>query len=148
MSRIIVGIDGSAAAAKAFGWALDHADGDDTVVAVHTWRIYPVVGLEAPIYNPADFEGEAHRFVNEFLDTIAVPDDGPTIERSVVHGAAPRVLVDESAKADLVVVGSRGLGGFRGALLGSVSTYVVHHAECPVVVVPADDDDDGGDGDV
>ncbi len=141
MSRIIVGIDGSAAATEAFEWAYAHADESDTLVVLHTWRIYPVVGLEAPIYNPSDFEGEAHRFVTEFLETIPTRDDGPTIERSVVHGAAPRVLVDESAQADLVVVGSRGLGGFRGALLGSVSNYVVHHAECPVVVVPSNEED-------
>lgn len=142
MSRIIVGIDGSTAAAKAFDWAYDHAGEGDTLVVLHTWRIYPVVGLEAPIYNPSDFEGEAHRFVAEFLDAVPARESGPTIERSIVHGAAPRVLVDESAKADLIVVGSRGLGGFRGALLGSVSTYVVHHAECPVVVVPSGDPDE------
>lgn len=142
MSRILVGIDGSESADQALRWAYDHATADDTVVAVHTWQIYPVVGLEAPIYNPSDFEVGATRFVRERLEAFETRSDGPALEPKVVHGAAARVLVDESANSDLVVVGNRGLGGFRGALLGSVSGFVVHHAACPVVVMRSADEND------
>lgn len=139
MTKIIVGIDGSSAARSAFDWAYDHATSNDTVVALHTWRISPVAGLEAPVYNPADFEVDARRFLSEFIDAIPARDDGPTVEQRTVHGAPAQVLVEEAAAADLVVVGSRGLGGFRAALLGSVSAFVLHHSACPVVVVPPAD---------
>ena len=59
------------------------------------------------------------------------------IERRVVEGAPATVLVDESRQADLLVVGSRGHGGFAGLLLGSVSQQCAHHAACPVVIVHA-----------
>jgi nucleotide-binding universal stress UspA family protein len=59
------------------------------------------------------------------------------IERRVSEGAPATVLVDESRQADLLVVGSRGHGGFAGLLLGSVSQQCSHHAACPVVIVHA-----------
>jgi len=58
-----------------------------------------------------------------------------------VEGTAAAALVEESRGADLLVVGSRGLGGFRGLLLGSVGQQVAHHAACPVVIVPHGRDD-------
>ena len=58
------------------------------------------------------------------------------VERRVVEGAAASVLVDESRDAELLVVGSRGHGGFAGLLLGSVSQQCAHHATCPVVIIP------------
>jgi nucleotide-binding universal stress UspA family protein len=61
--------------------------------------------------------------------------DDVKIERRVVEGPAASVLVDESRAADLLVVGSRGHGGFTGLLLGSVSQQCAQHAECPVVIV-------------
>jgi nucleotide-binding universal stress UspA family protein len=62
--------------------------------------------------------------------------DGVEVEQVTVEGAAPRVLLEQAEDAELLVVGSRGLGGFRGLLLGSVSQQCAHHAQCPVVVVP------------
>jgi nucleotide-binding universal stress UspA family protein len=61
---------------------------------------------------------------------------GVDVEPVVREGAPARVLLEEADDADLLVVGSRGLGGFRGLLLGSVSQQCSHHAPCPVVVVP------------
>jgi nucleotide-binding universal stress UspA family protein len=58
------------------------------------------------------------------------------------YGHPGRCLVDLSDEVDLLVVGRRGLGGFKGLLFGSVSTYVVHHADCPVVIIPAEPIDD------
>ena len=68
---------------------------------------------------------------------MSIPDPGGVdIERRVVVGAPGAVLVAESREADLLVVGSRGHGGFAGLLLGSVSQQCAHHAACPVVIVP------------
>jgi nucleotide-binding universal stress UspA family protein len=65
----------------------------------------------------------------------ALPDAGDVeVERRVVEGAPGAVLVAESRDADLLVVGSRGHGGFAQLLLGSVSQQCAHHAECPVVI--------------
>lgn len=61
--------------------------------------------------------------------------EGVKIERRISHGPTTQVLLDAAADADLLVVGSRGLGGFRGLLLGSVSQQVVQHATCPTVVI-------------
>jgi len=67
----------------------------------------------------------------------AIPHPGDVeVEHRIVEGTAAAALVEESRGADLLVVGSRGLGGFRGLLLGSVGQQVTHHAACPVVIVP------------
>ncbi len=81
----------------------------------------------------------AERFVQRFVDET-VPDlQGVEITSLALQASetAARTLVDASKGADLLVVGSRGLGGFKGLLLGSVSQQCVQHAECPVVIVRA-----------
>ena len=70
-----------------------------------------------------------------------VDSDDVTIESRVVTGSAADALLQAAREGDLLVVGSRGLGGFKGLLLGSVSQQVVHHAPCPVVIVPPDERD-------
>lgn len=135
MAKTIVGVDGSPAAAKAFAWALDHAGPDDTVVAFHAWNIPPVVGFDSGYYQPLDLRDEATTFVQDFAAAAMADADGPRVTCSVVSGNAGHELIAASSDADLIVVGSRGLGGFSGLLLGSVSSYVVHHASCPVAVV-------------
>jgi nucleotide-binding universal stress UspA family protein len=62
---------------------------------------------------------------------------GVTVEGRVVPGGAAQVLVEEAKGASLLVVGSRGRGGFSGLLLGSVSQQSAHHAPCPIVIIPA-----------
>ena len=143
MEKIIVGVDGSAQAREALRWAIDHADDDDVVVIAHGWSIPTAVGFEVPVASISEFETSAHRMVKAVQAELDHDDDdGPTVETHVVPGHAGSVLVDLSADADLVVVGSRGYGGLRSALLGSVSNFVVHHAHCPVVVVPRGEADD------
>ncbi len=138
MSRIVVGIDGSDEASRALQWAADHAGPGDTVVATHIWHIPPLESVEAPIYNPADVQVEARRLCERVVAGIQLSADAaPQIDISIQHGHTGRLLIEASEDADLLVVGSRGHGGFVGLLLGSVSTHAVHHAKCPIVVVPA-----------
>lgn len=141
MEKIVVGVDGSEAAKDALDWALSRARSEDVLVLVHTWSIPAMSGFELPVSNLTDFEVAAKRLVNNIVAEIDV-DDGPTIETDIRSGHAGLRLAALSADADLVVVGSRGYGGFKGMLLGSVSTYVVHHAKCPVAVIPRKDDDE------
>lgn len=141
MQKIVVGVDGSESAKQAVEWALAHASAEDVVVIAHTWSIPAMSGYELPAANLGDFEVAARRLVSDLAAEIET-SDGPTIETEARSGHAGLRLTELSTDADMVVVGSRGYGGFRGLLLGSVSTYLVHHAKCPVVVVrgPAPDE--------
>lgn len=134
METIIVGVDGSANSRAALQWAIDHASADDTVVAANAWTIPTAFGLEIPVSSIDDSEVAAHQMVSDLVADLGVVDDGPEVTTHVGSGSAGKMLADLSAYADLVVVGSRGYGGMRSILLGSVGNYVVHHAHCPVVV--------------
>jgi len=79
----------------------------------------------------------AEAVIGEMLKAVAEDLDGLSVERVAVEGLPAAVLIDRSVDADLLVVGSRGRGGFLALALGSVSTACVHHATCPVLVVPA-----------
>jgi nucleotide-binding universal stress UspA family protein len=74
------------------------------------------------------------------VSEVAGPDPEVEVETVAVHGSAAHSLVEAAANADLLVVGSRGHGGFAGLLLGSVSQQCAHHAPCPVVIVRAQRD--------
>lgn len=137
MSRIVVGVDGSDSGGGAVDWALAAAKSGDSIVLANSWELHAVGGFESPYINYADFEAIATKLVTQLVDDVVKrAPDGVAVEGEVRHGHAGQMLIDLSADADMIVVGSRGHGGFKGLLLGSVSTYVVHHAQCPVVVVP------------
>jgi nucleotide-binding universal stress UspA family protein len=142
MSVIVVGVDHSAGAKEALRFALEEAKlRQATLRAVHAWQfgyfgatgmggLLPAVGAEL-----RDFRDAAEAALDATLRE-AITDTGDVeVERRVVEGAPAAMLVEESRDADLLVVGSRGLGGFAQLLLGSVSQQCAHHAECPVVIV-------------
>ncbi|MFP5366741.1 MAG: universal stress protein [Actinomycetes bacterium] len=133
--RIVAGVDGSAASRLALEWAVTEARlRGGHVRAVTAWQFPPVtVGMEGLIHDPDIFPQAARRLQNEALKEVesgAVPVTG-----DVVQGHPATVLLKAAEDADLLVVGSRGFGGFTGLLLGSVSTQVLHHSPCPVLVV-------------
>ena len=138
---IVVGVDHSAGAKEALRFALDEARlRQATLRAVHAiGASHPVLGEE--LVNPVagtridELRPAAQAALDATVDEIASDTGGAQIERRVVDGAPASVLIDESRDAELLVVGSRGLGGFAGLLLGSVSQQCARHAACPVAVV-------------
>ncbi len=139
MEVIVVGVDGSDESREALRWALEEARlRGATVRAVSAWRDPYVV---APGFGrPEDFEFDALReraveaLAEVVADVVGTKSD-VHVERVVAEGPAGSVLVQAAEDADLLVVGSRGHGGFVGLLLGSVSQQCVSHAPCPVLVV-------------
>jgi nucleotide-binding universal stress UspA family protein len=139
---IVVGVDGSAASGAALRWAAAEARlRDAPILAVHAWWAIPQLASGAVDLSPADWQTlrdtEAKRFVEEFVEQALGADrDSLEISTVAVQGVtAAGALIEASKDADLLVVGSHGLGGFEGLLLGSVSQQCAHHAACPVVVV-------------
>jgi nucleotide-binding universal stress UspA family protein len=143
MGVIVVGVDHSDGAKAALRFALEEAKlRHASLRAVQAWQF--------PNFGYAGFEGAMPATPSEVDDVRAaaagaleatlrevIPDPGDLdIEHRVVEDTAAAALVRESRDAELLVVGSRGLGGFRGLLLGSVGQQVAHHSACPVVIVP------------
>jgi nucleotide-binding universal stress UspA family protein len=142
MGVIIVGVDHSEGAKEALRFAFEEAQLRQVPLrAVHAWQFGYIgaPGIEGSVSVLGADLSEHHAAADAALDATvreALPDAGRVkIERRVVEGAAAAVLVEESRGADLLVVGSRGHGGFAQLLLGSVSQQCTHHAECPVVIV-------------
>jgi nucleotide-binding universal stress UspA family protein len=137
--RVVVGVDGSETAARALEWALAEARlRPATLVAVHAWEA-PYVGAEiapAMAYDVVEYQRGAREVIDAAVDSADTSGLSAPVERVVATGGAGPALLDTAADADLLVVGSRGYGGFKGLLLGSTSHHVTHHAPCPVVVIP------------
>lgn len=107
---------------------------------MHAWQP-PFVGAYAygvPVVDPELFEQAAQDTLDQAVDALDTSGLPVPVERIVGCGGAAGVILETAKEADLVVMGSRGLGGFSGLLLGSVSHQITHHAPCPVVVIPAD----------
>jgi len=142
MSMIVAGVDNSPGAKAALRFAVEEARlRHATLRVVHAWQpgYIGAPGIEASSTTfgaELDLRVGAQEALEQSLRETIPDTDGIELERRVVEGAAAAVLVDESRDADLLVVGSRGLGGFRGLLLGSVGQQCAHHAACPVVIVP------------
>lgn len=151
---IVVGVDGSPESDAALRWALEEGRvRDATVRAIYAWEQPPLdvatadagfgtPGLALPT-PPTEYmeirhaiEDEANRLLPEALERAGGAATGVEVEQQVVEGLAGDVLVEAARSADLLVVGSRGRGGLKGLLLGSVSQHTLHNAPCPVVVLP------------
>ncbi len=156
---VVVGVDGSAGASAALLWAAAEARLRATRLrVVHAWRFsYPDVagyGWGGAIeVLPRTGVGDQHRAAEALLEEatahLAFEGLDVDIQCEAVEGTAAEVLVGAAGEADLLVVGSRGHGGFVGLLLGSVSQQCAHSAPCPVVIVHApkralDHDNAGG----
>lgn len=138
-ARIVVGIDGSQSSHAALETALREARClDATVEAVLAHQTHlPSYGI-GPMVIPMPSSGELQAAAERSLaEVVAAHPTDVRVEQIVVDGPAARSLLDVAEGADLLVVGSRGRGGFVGLLLGSTSQHVVTHAPCPVLVVPA-----------
>ena len=140
-ARIVVGVDGSENSKHALEWAARQAGYTGATLEVIIAWDYPATYGWVPVppedYGLADY---AEKALNETIAAVLGAGTSVKVERRVVQGHAAEVLVNASEGAELLVVGSRGYGGFADALLGSVSTYAVHHAHGPVTVIrpPAD----------
>ena len=139
--RIVVGVDGSDGSIEALRWALAEAKlRGDTVDVLHSWH-YPyaayteVTGMAAGVVSREDLEKVAQEVLDTSVERVSADAAGVEVNRVLVQGGAAASLLEAAVGADLLVVGSRGHGGFTGLLLGSVSQHSVHHAPCPVVVV-------------
>lgn len=141
--RIVVGLDGSAGSARGLAWAMETAKAlEAEIVAVHVFQLVPPVpafyGL-APIPFSDDWQAELRKeFENDWcaaLKTSGVP------YRTIFEMGSPAPTLINVARrehADLIVTGTRGMGGFKELMLGSVSHQLVLHATVPVVVIPAE----------
>lgn len=141
--RIVVGVDGSVGSRAALGWALSQARATGgTVDVVGSWQV-PTVNEYSYQWPAEVFDHDNTAAVTEKILADAVAEARGTsgahitVTTRAVQGHPAEVLTVASAGAELLVVGNRGRGAFAGMLLGSVSQYCVHHATCPVVVVPA-----------
>jgi nucleotide-binding universal stress UspA family protein len=135
---IVVGIDGSDGSRAALAWAVEEARlRRAPVCALHAWHHSYATGLPfAPDAGQQEaIEAAACQLLDEIVDAADASDLVAPIERRLVLGGAATALIVQSDDAELVVVGARGLGGFLGLVMGSVSSQVVNHAHCPVVVV-------------
>jgi nucleotide-binding universal stress UspA family protein len=134
--RIVVGVDGSPSSMTALRWAILQAELTECAVdAVTAWRLPSRYGFAAVMDRATDFEGDARKVLADALNEVSSVEPDVIIRSSVVEGHPAEVLVRAARGADMLVVGSRGHGGFTGAVLGSVSQYCVHHAPCPVLVI-------------
>ncbi len=137
--RIVVGIDGSDGSRAALHWALDETRRRgsrlDVVLAWQTPYLGEVSGLVL-VSMTEEAEQRARNLLADVADGIVAAHPDLHIVPLLAEGRAAPALLDAAAGADLLVVGSRGRGGFKSLLLGSVSSACVHHAPCPVAVVP------------
>jgi nucleotide-binding universal stress UspA family protein len=137
---VVVGVDGSETSLLAVRWATREAEiRGDALRLVSAWDM-PTFGFSfgAAAYSEdllKALQKTAEDNLAQALDVVREITNVVEVSIEAVEGNAASILLEESREADLLVVGSRGLGGFRDLLLGSVSEQCANHAACPVVVV-------------
>jgi nucleotide-binding universal stress UspA family protein len=136
-ASIVVAIDGSENSLAALEWALTFAEPGSTVRVLWVWDATPLAVGADEFFFPDASDTAEERF-HHLIDEVTESGQGAdvTIERSFVHGRPRSVIAEAAADTDLLVIGARGHGAVGSAILGSVSTWLLHHVDCPVVVVP------------
>jgi nucleotide-binding universal stress UspA family protein len=133
--KVIVGVDGSAPSKAALRWAARICERTgNPIEAVIAWE-WPRSYGWSPMLEEWHPDAEAEKMLQQTLDDVFGSQRPAGVVASVRHGAPRNVLIEASDGAEMLVVGSRGHGGFTGLLLGSVSAACAEHAHCPVVVV-------------
>jgi nucleotide-binding universal stress UspA family protein len=134
---VVVGVDGSPSSRAALDLAFEAAALRGVPLkAVHAWSDLPVTTvweLTTDWHSIQQYESEE---LNQWLADGRARHPDVSVEEVVVRDGAAHILLEHARTAQLIVVGSRGRGGFRGLLLGSTSQAMIHHAACPVAVVP------------
>lgn len=141
--EILVGIDGSTHADRALAWAIREAAlRSARLRALNAFRVHEFAGPFGRQVSLDKERAEAHEVVEQALARVAGDEraEGVDIDTTAVAGrGAADAILRHRGEAELIVVGSRGLGGFPGLLLGSVSSQVAAHADVPVAVIPGTD---------
>jgi nucleotide-binding universal stress UspA family protein len=136
--RIVVGVDGSESSQRALAFALDEGRLRDwEVEVVHAWSLPAIPAspyVAIPYYSESQLDASGTEIIDRAL--AAANTAGISITRRVVKGASAPALLEAAESADLLVVGTRGHGGFAGLLMGSTSQHCAQHPPCPVVIVP------------
>jgi nucleotide-binding universal stress UspA family protein len=133
--RIVVGVDGSQSGALALEWAIQEARRLPAVVDVVTAWTFPMVEGYAMEHSVDEAEEGAREVVESAMSQVTQEAPDVVVRGETADGEAGPVLVDAARGADLLVVGSRKLGGFERMFLGSVSAYCGRHAPCSVIIV-------------
>ena len=136
---VVVGVDGSDHATRALGFAFEAAAlRNAPLLAIHAWT-EPVAtapgDMIPPVYDPELVHRQKAEFLNEQVSAWSAKYPDVAITQQVIRGHPSATLVEASKRAQLLVVGARGVGGFRGLLFGSISQAAIHHAHCPVAVI-------------
>lgn len=139
MNHIVVGVDGSECSKPALRFAAAEATlRGESLRAISAWQV-PVTVYSGPVYavplDPEVYSNAARDAAQKQIDEVVAAAGEIEVELVVREGGAAHVLIEESSSATMLVVGSRGHGGFAGLLLGSVSQQCAAHARCPVVIV-------------
>lgn len=143
--RVVVGVDGSPASYEALRWAVRYARFvAATVDAVAAYELPGAAGWSAPAADAEFDEAQARQDMTDEIEKVLRQVGEVPLEQHLVRGTPAKVLIRASAGAELLVVGSRGRGGFASLLLGSVSQQCAAHAACPVVIVRPDPTRDDG----
>jgi nucleotide-binding universal stress UspA family protein len=131
---IVVGIDGSDASVAALEWAFDEAGRRNAKLVAVTGYDIPWTIFIAPTYTESDYARDAEAMQTRVMESFRVTHPHVEVETRLVQRKPAFALTEAAIGADLLVVGSHGYGALPGMHLGSVATYCVHHAPCPVLV--------------
>src|SRR5699024_6952814 len=133
---VVVGVDGSPRCAAAFEFALTEAQTRGAELrVVHAWSDVPLTGIDGPHLQWESIQQREDAFLAETLAGWQAQFPDVPIRREVVHDRPVRHLLTHADDAQLLVVGHRGRGGFRGMMVGSTSRALLHAAPCPLAVV-------------